>query len=364
MDEAWARTLLGLAADTVEPPAAGVDIQLARSRGRRKLRWRRAGLAGVPAAAVLAAVAGVTATAVPSGTGGNAPVRPAAISTPGQVTPPRQFSPLIPYADFGWLPDGESLDGGQITPVVTYLTAGPANGWALTLHVAGRCEPGVAKVLRQLGLHRRPALSCTGWAAGVASVAPPVAGHMAFWLAGRGSLAWQYAPGCWAVLAGPFRQAAIGDVIRVAGSIRYDTAARPSIEFPVRLTGLPPAPRVASIYFVADAGVLRASQFSLTGSGAASFTTDPASPRGSCHFYPGGQSRRETMNGYQVVVNHINAARGNPPVQQVCAADADGLAVFISTYGSNPVPDAISIFARHTRLLGTNPASWTTQPLG
>jgi hypothetical protein len=112
--------------------------------------------------------------------------------------------------------------------------------------------------------------------------------------------------------------------------------------------------------------VLRVSQYSLTGSGryAPNLTADPATPSSSCYFYPGGQSARQTINGYRVTVNHLAAAPGNPPVQQVCAANADGLSVFISTYGRHAAPDAISIFADHTRLLGTNPAAWTTQPLG
>lgn len=363
MDEARARALLELAAATA-PPAARVDIQLARSNGRRKLRWRRVGQAGAPALAVLAIIAVVTATAAPSGTDGHAAERPATTSAHGRVAPPRQFNPLIPYAAFGWLPHGESLNGGQIWPTYTYLTAGPSNRWALTVHAVGQCGPGVAEVLRQLGHHRQPTLGCPNFMAPVTSTAPPVDGHSAFWIARRAYLAWQYAPDSWAFLAGPFKQVTISDVVKVAGSIRYGIATKPSIEFPAQLTGLPSAVRVASVYFVAAAGVLRASQYSLTGSGAANITTDPATPRGSCYFYPDGQSRRETINGYQVVVNHINAVRGNPPIQQICAADADGLMVFISTYGTNPAPDAIAIFTSHMRLLGTNPANWTTQPLG
>lgn len=50
-------------------------------------------------------------------------------------------------------------------------------------------------------------------------------------------------------------------------------------------------------------------------------------------------------------------------MQQLCANRADGLDVFISTYGKADKPNAIAIFADHTRLLGTNPASWTTAPL-
>jgi DNA-directed RNA polymerase specialized sigma24 family protein len=162
----------------------------------------------------------------------------------------------------------------------------------------------------------------------------------------------------------PVGRAALADVVEVADHVRYGVATRPSIEFPVQLTGLPAASRVADMYFVSDAGVLRASQYSLTGSGPylPDITVDPATARSSCSFTP-GQSARRTIGGYRVTVNHIKPARGNPPVQQVCAPDADGLMVFISTYGRHATPNAISIFAQHTRLLGTNPADWTTRPL-
>lgn len=36
----------------------------------------------------------------------------------------------------------------------------------------------------------------------------------------------------------------------------------------------------------------------------------------------------------------------------------------VSTYGRDASPDAVSIFSRHMRLLGRDPASWTTRPLG
>ena len=80
--------------------------------------------------------------------------------------------------------------------------------------------------------------------------------------------------------------------------------------------------------------------------------------------YPGRHSPRETINGYQVVVNHYPASNGSPPGLRVCAPDADGVAVIISTSGSHASPDAVSIFRRHIRILGTNPANWTTEPLG
>ena len=117
-------------------------------------------------------------------------------------------------------------------------------------------------------------------------------------------------------------------------------------------------------YFVADAGLLRASQYTLAarGQNAPWLTTNPARRGVTCHLYPDGQSRRETINGYRVIVDRLPAVRGNPVVRQVCAADADGLFVFVSTYGRSR-PDATGLFAHHLRLLGPDPANWTTRPV-
>jgi len=92
--------------------------------------------------------------------------------------------------------------------------------------------------------------------------------------------------------------------------------------------------------------------------GGAIFTAGPAS---SC--YSDGQSKRQTINGYQVIVRRIPSPNGAPPDLLVCAPDADGLSVTVST-GFHASPDAVSIFRRQLRILGTNPANWTTEPLG
>ena len=122
MDETRVRGLLELAAAATEEPPSRVDVELARSRARRKLRWRRASLAGASAAAVVAVV--VAAVAVP-GSHGAAPGRGRAPEAHAQIIAPRQFSLVSPYAAFGWLPPGDSLDGGTLSPSNVYLTAGP-----------------------------------------------------------------------------------------------------------------------------------------------------------------------------------------------------------------------------------------------
>jgi DNA-directed RNA polymerase specialized sigma24 family protein len=86
--------------------------------------------------------------------------------------------------------------------------------------------------------------------------------------------------------------------------------------------------------------------------------TDPATSHSSCHFYPNGQSTRRVIDGYKVVVNHW------PGEQQLCAAHAHGLAVFIAEIGGHPAISVIALFEHHLRLLGANPANWTKAPIG
>jgi hypothetical protein len=367
MDETRVRGLLELAAAGQEQPSR-VDVELARSRGRRKLRWWRAGAAGAAAAAVVAVI--VAAVAVP-GSGGAAPGRGKAPEAHMQVIAPGQFSLVSPYAVFGWLPPGDSFDGGTLSPNNVYLTAGPGPSWALTVYSAGFCNLTSAQVLHRLSQNKRPQLVCSDSSSGAVYpvtgvAAAQVDGHTAFWTAKHGYLVWQYARNGWASLAPP-RSAATRTVINVASDISYGAAGSP-VEYPAQLVNVPAGWTLGYVHFAADAGVLRASQYSLTGPGvsvpAPFFTTDPATASSSCYYYPDGQSAHETINGYRVTVNHLPASDGNAPVQQVCTPNADGLFVFVSTYGSHSSPNAISIFRRHMRLLGTNPADWTTEPLG
>jgi hypothetical protein len=363
MDEAAVRVLLDLEAATEAPPSR-VDVERARSQGRRQLRWRRASVAGSSVVAVIVVLVAVVAAWGSPGAGPGGGNPPAAY---GQVSAPRQFSLLSSYAAFGWLPSGESLDGGTTMPNNVYLTAGPSAAWALTVYVAGFCNLSSEQVLRQLGQHQQPQLMCATSAGGtgypVASEAPPVDGHVAFWTSGDTSLVWPYGKGSWAALSPP-GGAATSVVIKVADNVSYG-AAGSQIKFPVQLTGLPAAWQLAYVHFAADAGALRASQYELTGAGtgvlAPFFDIDLASAGNSC---AGGQSESQTINGYQVAVSYLPASNGNPPMQEACAANADGLNVFVSTYGADASPDAVSIFRSHMRLLGPNPAGWATEPLG
>ena len=92
--------------------------------------------------------------------------------------------------------------------------------------------------------------------------------------------------------------------------------------------------------------------------------TDPASARTSCHIFPHGESAREVINGYQVIISHIPVAQIGQSEQQLCAAHADGLKMVIFEIGKHPALTVASLFAHHLQLLGTDTANWARKPIG
>jgi hypothetical protein len=379
MIESQVRALFAETADG-EPVLSRVDAPLAHRRGRARLRWRRACVAGT---SVLAAAA-VVALAVGAG-----PVRPGAGPPAAGPAAPRQFNPLVPYLSFGWLPAGNKLVAGGTRPKVAYLTAGRTpdarSTWDLVVYAAGQCH-----LTGPAGELKCSTPDLEGLTARITGRAPAVRGHRAFWAGPY--LVWQYARGGWAGLSLPFpydspklsnaakREAAKRDAVKIADHVRYG-AATPPLVFSVQLTRLPSQWRVSSVYYLPDAGVLRASRFALgTGNpdlgadGGLEYQTnlpylmiDPASRKGYCYRAPNRKnsserSTSETINGHRVVVTH--QVLGTLPRQDLCAAHADGLALYISQFGAHPPINLASLFRDHLRLLGTNPANWTSKPIG
>lgn len=72
-----------------------------------------------------------------------------------------------------------------------------------------------------------------------------------------------------------------------------------------------------------------------------------------------GYSTQKIIAGHQVTVTRIPASHEHAE-QQICAADADGLLVTVLIAGNHPAIDVTDVFA-HLRLLGPDPAHWTTQ---
>jgi hypothetical protein len=169
-----------------------VDTQLARRQGWAGLRWRRACLAGTTV--VAAATAVVVALAVGPASG---PVAP------------RQFSPLVPYVSFGWLPgrrccrqhspDGDESDRGAQARRSVHMGAHRLRGRAAPPHRHGQESDLLHRGFRRP--HREDQ-----------RLRPAVHGHRAFWAGPY--LVWRYARGGWAWLIRPL----------MYGSPRRDTA--------------------------------------------------------------------------------------------------------------------------------------------
>jgi hypothetical protein len=387
-----------------EPAPSGVDTQLAHRRGRARLRWRRAALAGSPVLAAAVAVAVALAAGVIPGQPGPGPAaRPAA---------PQRFDPLAPYASFGWLPPGESMVSGGTGEALMSLTAAPAPDsvatWDLQVYAAGQCDRTAGQLTcspvtgQRPGSPTQPQLRITGRA-------PSVHGHRAFW--STTGLAWQYARGGWALLTLPYpwyfpklpktimagtvtpgttRATVERDAVKIAGSIAYG-AATPPLLFPAQLTGLPRQWHVSGATYAPDGSVLRARTFALNaGPGAGVrdydggltfqdnlpwFGIDPVTAQHNrCYLAPGGNfgtSVREVIDGYHVIVTHeprIHRAVGNfvenvLPRQDLCADNAGGLSVYLSEYSAHPALGVTSLFKDHLRLLGASPANWTAKPI-
>jgi hypothetical protein len=374
MIESQVRALFAEIADG-EPVSSHVNLEFIRARGRARLRWRRAGVAGI---SVLAAAAVAVFTVVAVGTAGIGSAPPAVPSAP------RQFNPLDPYLSFGWLPAGNSLLAGDMRPEVAGLTAGRTidspSTWNLFAYAAGQCH--LTDAAKELKCSNQ---ALEGLATRITGRAPAVRGHRAFW-AGP-ALVWQYARGGWAGLDLPYPydvpkrtdaaklQAGRRDAVKIADHVRYGAPA-PPLRFSVQLTDLPHQWHVSSVYYLPDAGMLRVSRFSLgTGhpdlgaDGGLEYQTnlpyfssiDPISMRkGSCYRYP-HQSTVETINGYRVVLTDQLHGMDR---QDLCAAPAKGLSLYISQFGAHPPMNLASLFRGHLRVLGANPANWTTKPIG
>jgi len=359
------------------PPSAVPPLRLPPRRppGRRRRGWAAPIAAAVAVAAAIAAlfaVAGAVHLGQPARPG---PAGPA----PAPAVAPHRFSPLIPYAAFGWLPAGNPVVQGIASQTSAEQMAGPnpaKTPWWLVVYAAGQCR-----------LSRARDLNCTAGPFGALTLtgpAPAVLGHRAFWSQDPGPaavhpwrvLVWQYARNGWAELNFwpwlknqrlPWRR----DAVKVANRVRYGGRAAPPLAFPMQLTGVPASWHVSSVSYRPRGAVLQASQWWLTtgpanpralGESQPVFTTDLAGPRSSCPIFSHGESAHEVINGHPVIVSRLPT--GGLTEQQLCAAHADGLRVRISEIGNHPGLGVVSLFAHHLQLLGTNVANWARNPIG
>lgn len=378
MDETTLRNLLGSAL-AGEPPIGPVADNALRA-GVRLRRRRQALLATIPV--LVAAVVTVVALAV-------AAARPGGRPAPATPAATQQFNPLIPYAVFGWLPAKSKLLEGGTTLGATYQVAGPPSlsrrPWYLLAYPAGGCQLTRARGLTCKAYYPDGPLALT-------SRAPDIHGHRAFWATAYAAhwpwraLAWQYAPGGWAVLDlgkwKPLDRYWRQEAVKAASHARIGVHAAPPVTFPIQLTGLPASwhlisgvrawmPEWNGVTYQPYGHVLYASHWSVsTGSASTgprarpflTFTIGLAGQPGSCRVAAQGPPVHEVVDGYRVIVT-----RG-PFGQTLCAANAGGLSVQIEARSNRPGADLASVdvvglFARHLQLLGTNPANWATKPI-
>lgn len=360
-----------------ELPPATFSIPAMRRIGRARLFRRRAATFGSPvlaAAAVVAVLAGVFAAG---------PRQP---TTVGGQAAPTHFNPLVPYAALTWYPFQPTVVGSDDWRTALLLEASSNSAHAGTqvmFYAAGWCTlQSSALSCGSTAGQNRAELTVTGRALGVQ-------GRAAYWARFTGGnlprlrllagitqrLVFQYAGGGWAVVESTGTQA---DLLRVAASVRYGQNS--ALRFPYRLTGLPsawsdvlyaasvrPAPGVDA---PSSATLLVGSAADRPGTGvrdaltvfAGSQTIKPPTCQtksstgqvGPRHACPS-----KLINGYRAFLN-------SPPVrgkQTLFVADAGGLYVSEQTIGPDAPLSPASVLAHHVRLLGPDPASWTTSPL-
>jgi hypothetical protein len=362
VDEAGLRTLLNRLAGT-EPPPARIDLDVAIARGRRGRRWRRvrAGVSVLLAAGAAAAVA--AALLVPAQRSAQ---RPDQQPTGGPAVPAR-FNPLVPYAEFGWLPPGFQVGvrGGTMSrsgPAQLLLDAFSGSNAIIQLYVypTGICHVGHDEV-------------CSAYDSSqpVLSRAPDVHGHRAYWLKTAG-LTWEYAPGAWTVLnewtnatlkpwppAGSERAA----VLRVAAGVRYGQTT--PIRFPYWISGLAAPWRVSNVDYTPLAGrpVVQTLEISNGPSDASrvDYLKVDFTPAAHSHWScPTEGVRHVTVDGVAAVLENW------PGGERVCIPDWRGLRLSVMTADAvthPPNPADVLTVARKLHPIGPDPAHWTTDLL-
>jgi hypothetical protein len=413
MDEIAVRDLLERVA-TEEAPPSRVSVGLARRRGRRRIRLRRVYLPSA-AAPVAAAVAVGLIAALSAGVHSgrlthhaSAPVRP--------IIAPAQFNPLVPYALFGWLPAGYSVQGlanqtNQMSSQLGLTASSRSGQLSLSVYPAGQCRVGGPITIRARrgklkmnGMHVRThypaALNCRSLGGGLPLTgrAPDVNGQHAYWAAaGFTALAWEYGRDAWALLGyqpgicascqnAPikhFTRAPTGTpamLRKVASRVRYGVSSTVGYGFTIRQ--LPAAWREGrpdSSYNVAsisgrlvNVGWVAGPAADPTALGIYVSPAGIPGSIGSCNYVE-GQSRYVTVDGARAIERTIDEPGKH--WQSLCASDVRGVQVLILLDLANPntsdtplpgsaeVGSVLTVFS-HLRLFGADVADWPASPLG
>jgi len=355
----------------MEQPPSGISITGAGRTGRVRLTRRRAAAVATPVLAAVAVIAIALATSVQ---GGLHETRPAGGTQPA----PQYFNPLRPYARFGWLPpDSPSSPAGGEVISQKWMSLGDTSGAFLALYAAGACHLSGHTLTCPPSGNRYPLGRSVALADGQPAYwRAPAKARGPFPGSSPGQLAWRYAAGGWAVLdyLAPSHRSAIDDAVNIADHIRFGYQGEPAIRFPVQLTHVPAnwqvncvATSLAGHVMYAQSDVVTAGPVTGSSCGdnapvnAPHFDAGPGQKNQCAGFiYAGVQSKTEAINDHQVLLITNNKYWPN---HQLCADNAAGTFVWIAT-GAHPALNPATIFAHHLRLLGSNPAKWTTKPIG
>lgn len=428
MDETGVRALLQRVADDPAPPSrVDIAAARQRGRRRIRWHRAALGAAPLAAAAAVAlVVSGVIPASLGHGRGGLRPGQETPRSRFNPLRPYAAFG-WLPTGFSGAAGTAMTKNTNESSTRSVVLAAGDqASGrvLALTVAAAGACRvtgPVRASTAVSVGGPRPQfrtvryphGLSCDYGLVGhdvtpLSRTTYPVLGGSAFYQP-DGSLAWEYAAGSWAQLTpfvlvtgggsikhGELRQYAAAQgwapgpaqsgipapvqsaatralLHRVAANVHFGGTAR--IVFPFQLPALPVGWALSGAGYTQAGGRLLG-----TGNLTAGPADDPralnvqvelASQGGNCKVIP-GQWSRTSVQGALAAMGTLN--KPGIHVQQVCAGDIAGLYLWLSLDRdvpgtSRPVPggaglgSALSLAGR-LRLLGADPAAWTTDPLG
>jgi hypothetical protein len=356
---------------TGDDPPIRASIARAASDGRAQRRKHRVETA---VAAAFLAVAVVALSAIlPGRLFGSTPPASGAAA-------PKYFSPLRPYAAFGWLPSGSSAPSGLTNRIsLTVISSGPVAGVDFDLYSAGRCH---------LVQHDLTCLVASGQLVSfrLGRQAGQVRGHPAYlastrdmpaWPSGlltspdptqvNEPVVWQYARGGWAAVLAEGRSGSlVSTELKVARRTRLGPTVSPPIRFPYQLKAVP------SDWFIAGAGITWhrgvpiAGSYNVTAGPSDNPLISPA-PRfdvasfqapttASCYRSRGSTSTR--FGAFTITVT-----QGGPdPGYWLCAKNADGTVVYFAEALHERI-SPVNLFEHHLRLLGLNPADWTTEPI-
>ena len=168
-------------------------------------------------------------------------------------------------------------------------------------------------------------------------------------------------------------------IVKVAAHVRFAATAKPAVKFPFQLTGLPASWRMLSVagWRATADGLLAGASNELGMTTTVGRADGPVTGtigqivitpgKSRCTFFR-GSSQRVALNGVTAIVTDFPGS-GAPPYQGLCIRETNGLHVQFLEF---PEPGhagfafggVTGVFKHHLRLLGPNPANWTTRPIG